>query len=89
MGGLRLTDKTDPQDTEGKSKWAPGQMADGSISIFTPDEAAKLMGERDADEEAFNDVMGFGTEEEVDLNSMSEEELDDLIAGLDTESEAA
>jgi len=81
--------KTDPEDTEGKSKWAPGQMADGSISIFTQDEAAKLVGERNADEEAFNDLMGFGTEEPVDLDAMSEEELDELIAGLDTESDAA
>lgn len=77
---------TEQADPDGKAKWAPGQMTDGSISILTPDEAAAAIGERDADEEAFNALLGDDGEEslELDLDALSPEELDDLIEGLES-----
>lgn len=78
------------EDTEGKSKWAPGEMADGTIPVLTPDEAAKLIGERNADEEAFNALLGEDEPDlsTVDLESMPVEELDQLIEGLDASADA-
>lgn len=74
---------TDPKDTEGKSKWAPGQNADGSISIHTPEEAAKLVGERDADEEAFEDMLSG-----LDAESDDFSDLDDPLPDEEAADEA-
>jgi hypothetical protein len=85
-------DKIDPEkgDPDGKSKWSPGEGADGSIAIYTPDEAARLIGERNADEAAFNELLiEPGETLPVDLDSMTSEELDELIEGLDAQSDAA
>lgn len=41
----------------GKDEWAPGQRADGSIIVMTPDEALKAIGERNAYEDAFGDML--------------------------------
>lgn len=44
--------KTRPEKDD---RWGVGQMADGSIPSFTPEQAAALRGERDAEEEAFDE----------------------------------
>ena len=54
---------------------APGSDADGKVVILTPDEAAKLLGERNADEEAFAPLVG--DEEIEDLDDVSD--LDDDV----------
>lgn len=37
--------------------WGVGQNADGSIASYTPEEAGKLLAQRNADEEAFNGLL--------------------------------
>lgn len=44
--------KTRPEDED---KWGVGQLDDGTIQSFTQEEAARLKGERDAEEDAFDD----------------------------------
>lgn len=36
---------------------APGSDEGGKVVMLTPDEAAKLLGQRDADEEAFDELL--------------------------------
>lgn len=69
------TDKLQIKDVEGDrpaDDFAPGAV-DGKIVMLTPDEAAKLIGDRDAEEEAFNAQL-FGDDVE-DLDDVSD--LDD------------
>jgi hypothetical protein len=42
---------------------APGANAEGKVVSYTPEEAAKLMGQRDADEEAFAALLDDGDAE--------------------------
>lgn len=50
--------------------WAPGQLADGSIPVMTPDEAAAALGEREAYEQAFDAML-----DDDDIDDISD--LDD------------
>lgn len=59
---------SDPKDVDGKSKWAPGEMADGSIDVMSEKEAAASKVDRDADEEAFDRLI----EDEDDLSDLDD-----------------
>jgi hypothetical protein len=52
--------------------------SDGKVVSYTPEEAAKLQGERDAEEEAFGELLGDEHFEE-DLEDLSD--LDDPLPG--------
>lgn len=68
----------DPKDVDGKSQWAPGELADGSISVMTPEEARAAIIQRDADEASIDRLLdGDGEEEDLDDISDLDDEGDD------------
>lgn len=48
---------TPEKDIDGKSKFAPGQNADGTISMMTVEQARESRIQRDADETAFEGLL--------------------------------
>jgi hypothetical protein len=61
-----------------KAKWAPGEMADGSISIMTPEEASRSIADRDAEEEAFESVLGGDSDDDLRADYEAAAEGEDL-----------
>lgn len=81
----------DEKDPDGKSKWAPGEMADGSINIMTIEEARQSIIERNSEEaawaSAFDDSQQAEDEDEggpvpLDIDSLSPEEISEILEGL-------
>lgn len=55
--------------------YAPGQQADGSINSMTVEEALKALGQREADEEAFAQMLdGEDLDDVDDLDDEDESE---------------
>lgn len=71
-----MSKKLETEDVEGErpaDEFAPGAGPDGKPVMLTPDEAAKLVGERDAEEEAFGAVVG-DPEEGDDLSDLEDDD---------------
>ena len=65
-------------DAEGERPadgFAPGAV-DGKVAMLTPDEAAQLLGEREADEEAFDEMLDPEDAGFPDLDDDDSEVLD-------------
>lgn len=61
----------DPINGERGKTFAPGEDADGTVTTMTEDEAAVALGQRQADEAAFGQVLDGDDFEDVD-------DIDDL-----------
>ncbi len=72
----------DPINGERGKTFAPGELADGSVVTMTEDEAAVALGQREADEAAFDSMLDRHDEDDF------EDDLDDL-SDLDDEDEFA
>ena len=66
-------------DPKNENEMGVGETADGKINVMTEEEAIKSEIESLAEEEAFLKLLRG----DIDLDSMSIEELEDLIEGLD------
>jgi hypothetical protein len=56
---------------------APGSNGEGKVVVMTPEEAAKSLGERDADEEAFAHLIPGGKEALEEENAEDFEDFSD------------
>ena len=61
---------------------APGSDAQGKIRFMTEEEAMIDRAERDAFDKAFAEALG-DDDTKLDLDKLSIEELEDLVAGLE------
>lgn len=65
----------DPLNGERERTFAPGEQADGSIVSMTEDEAAVALGQREADEQAFGQMLdGDDFEDEDDISDLDDED---------------
>lgn len=63
----------DPINSERGKTFAPGEQADGSINVMTEDEAAIALGQREADEDAFDGMLeGDDVDDLSDLDDEDE-----------------
>lgn len=69
----------DPINGERGKTFAPGELADGSVVTMTEDEAAVALGRREADEEAFGQMLD-GDDFEDDVDDLSDLDDEDEFA---------
>lgn len=67
-------------DPKNEDQMGVGEMADGSINVMTEEEAIKSEIESLAEEKAFKSLLN---KDDLDLDSMSVEELEKLLGDLD------
>lgn len=62
-----MADPRDPIDGPREDdRWGVGETADGEVDVMTVDEALKRLGQRQADEEAFDAEQDGETPGEID-----------------------
>lgn len=70
-----MADPKDPiRGERDEDRWGIGERSDGSINVMTEDEALRALGQREADEEAFDAEMdGVDQDDFSDLEGKDDE----------------
>lgn len=70
-----MMDPRDPiEGARGDDRWGIGERSDGSVDVMTEDEALRALGQREADEEAFDaEQDGVDQDEFSDLEGEDDE----------------